>query len=70
MINKVFLYFIMAVDIFGGTLRSNSTGERGKASVPGIVDFSRWLPKTILKSLQKNDEIGCVFIENSSDIHR
>ena len=60
----------MAVDRFGGSLRRPLKGLRGKAGIPGIVDFSRWLPNTILNSLQNNDEIACFFIEKENDIHR
>ena len=44
-------------------------GSQGPAGHDGsIIDLSHWLPKTVLYNLQKNDEIGCFFIESEKDI--
>ena len=45
-------------------------GPRGLSGEPGIVDFTLWLPKTLSKNLQKNDEVCCFFIETDSDIEK
>ena len=53
------------VDVFGGSVY----GLRGKRGPPGpkgcpgsIDDMCKWLPKTMLKSYQENEESGCYFI--------
>ena len=43
-------------------------GLRGEPGVSGIIDILQWMPATVLKNLQTNDESACFFIEKSSDI--
>ena len=45
-------------------------GPRGLPGKSGIADFTCWLPKTVLKNFQKNDEVCCFFIETDSDIEK
>ena len=57
------------VDVFGGSRRfRGGRGPRGptgpKGAAGSIVDLCTWMPKTILKNLQTNDEKGCFFIQN------
>ena len=62
------IHYMMAVDRFGSSLRKSSRAQRGKPGIPGILDFSQWLSKTVLRSLQSYDETACFFIEHSSDV--
>ena len=51
-------------------MRRSSRGQRGKPGIPGILDFSQWLPQTVLRSLQSYDETASFFSEHSSDLER
>ena len=56
------------MNVFGGATRAMDEGPRGPRGFRGkdssIVDFSTWLPHTVINNLQVNDENGAFFIEN------
>ena len=57
------------MNIFGGangqTMDRGPRGPRGfRGRDSSIIDFCTWLPKTVLNSLQVNDERGAFFIEH------
>ena len=56
------------MNVFGGATRAMDEGPRGPRGFRGkdssIVDFSTWLPNTLINNLQVNDESGAFFIEN------
>ena len=59
------------VDVFGGSgsqiNRRRAQGPMGPRGLSGSIrDFCQWLPKTTIVNLQKYDEIGGFFIENTS----
>ena len=55
------------MNVFGGATRVMGEGPRGPRGFRGkdssIVDFSTWLPRTVINNLQVNDEVGAFFIE-------
>ena len=57
------------VDVFGGSRRFQAPrGPRGPRGIPGTIsDLCIWMPQTILKNLQENDEVCCFFI---ADLHK
>ena len=53
------------VDVFGGSIHG-LRGKRGLAGPPGSIDdMCKWLPKTMLKSYQENEEDGSFFITDT-----
>ena len=65
------------VDVFGGSKRFQALrGLRGPRGIPGkpgsINDMGVWMPNTVLKNFQDNEENGCFFIaaDSSKDIKR
>ena len=65
------------VDIFGGSRmfqgQCGSRGPRGITGQPGSIrDMCTWMPSTILKNIQQNEETCCFFIaaDPSKDIKR
>ena len=60
---------ITMVDVFGGSgISKNTRGPRGPMGPRGqdgsISDYCQWLPATILKNLQENEEHGCFLIKD------
>ena len=50
------------VDVFGGSGSFQASrgprGPRGPRGIPGTIgDLCEWLPQTILKNLQENEEV-------------
>ena len=41
-------------------------GPPGKKGEPGVNNFCEWLPRTMIKNLQKYEDHGSFFIENPS----
>ena len=61
------------VDVFGGSRRFQAPrGPRGPRGIPGTIeDMCTWMPQTILKNLQQNEERCCFFIvDPTKDIKR
>ena len=61
------------VDVFGGSRRFQAPrGPRGPRGIPGTIkDMCAWMPKTILKNLQQNEEVCCFFVADpTKDIKR
>lgn len=59
------------VDVFGST--ASFTGQRGPRGavgprgLPGSMDdVCEWMPQSVVKNLQKYDELGCYFIDSVS----
>ena len=57
------------VDVFGGSGSFNGgrgpRGPMGPQGLPGsIEDLCTWMPKSVIKNLQMNDELGSFFIED------
>lgn len=62
------------MNVFGGA-RFAGKGPRGPRGFRGrdssIVEFCTWLPQTVLKNLQANDETCCFFIQDpAKDLKR
>ena len=62
---------IIMVDVFGGSgslkNRRGPRGPMGPRGLPGSInDLCQWLPSTILKNLQENEENGCFLIGDPS----
>ena len=45
-------------------------GEKGHDGTSGIVELSKWLPNSMLKSFQETEEMACFFIQNESDLKK
>jgi len=62
------------VDVFGGARSGKGTrGPRGPPGAKGsrgepatIKDLCTWMPQSVLKHLQEDDEIGCFLIEDTT----
>lgn len=45
-------------------------GKKGVDGISGIVEFSKWLPNSMLKFFQETEEMACFFIQNESDLKK
>ena len=57
------------VDVFGGTASyGGQRGPRGSMGPTGlagsIADMCEWMPGSVVKNLQKYDELGCYFVDD------
>ena len=62
------------VDVFGGARSGKGTrgprgppGAKGSRGAPATIkDLCTWMPQSVLKHLQEDDEIGCFLIEDTT----